>query len=214
MITIDIETKPSTDDVVIQRIRDSIKPPAQYKKPESIEKWIKENGEAKAQELIDRTALDSSSGTIFCIGLAIDEDNPIILKGGEKTILRDFFQILRDQADPAMVGALVAPTVAGHNVKGFDLPFIWHRAIIHQIQPPPFFNLYLRRYSDAVYDTMTEWDWKHFISLDNLAYSLLGEGKSGSGADVKDMVAEDIYNYCKQDVVLTRQVYKMMTFQH
>jgi len=68
MITIDIETKPSTDDVVIQRIRDSIKPPAQYKKPESIEKWIKENGEAKAQELIDRTALDSSSGTIFCIG--------------------------------------------------------------------------------------------------------------------------------------------------
>ena len=102
----------------------------------------------------------------------------------------------------------------GHNLLGFDLPFIQARSVICKVKPSRGFDL--RKYSTAaVYDTMqvwANWDRPKFPKLETLAAVLGLEGKSGRG----DLVAkwyeandwERIKGYCMQDVRLTRDVYR------
>ena len=61
-LTFDIETSPTTDEKVIAELVETVQPPANYKKPDTIEKWMDEHAQEKAQELINRTALDGSYG--------------------------------------------------------------------------------------------------------------------------------------------------------
>ena len=51
MIFFDIETLQTNDESVIEELRSTIEPPAQYKKPESIDKWMAENAEDRLNEL-------------------------------------------------------------------------------------------------------------------------------------------------------------------
>ena len=204
MITVDIETSPTTNEKVIQRLADSVKAPGNYKKQESIDKWLDDNRESEAKKLIDKTALDGTYGSIRCIGYAIDQEDPIVIIGmPENEILSVFFGIISGNR-----GQLI-----GHNVKDFDLKFIMQRAIINSVVPPSVFGDYMKRYSDITYDTMTEWaGYGKRISLENLAQALVGRGKTGNGADVFKMTDDECAKYCADDVILTRDVANKMMF--
>jgi len=210
MITLDIETSPTTDEKVIKEITDNIQPPANYKNPESIKKWMDERGQEKAKEVVEKTALDGLRGSIRCIGVAVDHDEPvIIMEDSEQATLEAFFDfVISDYVENN-----IHPLLAGHNLRGFDLPFIRHRAIINSIPLPKFFKHYYGRFSEDVYDTMLEWaGWNGRVSLNNLAYALLGRSKLGSGGEVHGMSDEQVAKYCAEDVRLTRDIYYRMTF--
>lgn len=204
---LDIETNPTTNEAVIERLTNDIHPPANYKTESAISKWWAINGEAKKQEVIQKTALDPLYGSIRCIGYAIDDDEPEILSGTEEDMLHSLMRIIIAERDSDSM----LPTIIGHNVVDFDLQFIRKRAIINQV-PMPMLERYLRRYSESVQDTMRIWaGYRDTVSLENLAQGLLGRGKSVNGAGVFEMSDDECEEYCKHDVRLTRDVYKMMS---
>src|SRR5258707_1246455 len=64
--------------------------------------------------------------------------------------------------------------IVGHNIVGFDLPFIFQRCLVHCISAKPFVNLgeYNVR---GVFDTMRHWwlaDRRGRVSLDDIAWAL------------------------------------------
>lgn len=210
MITIDIETSPTIDENIIRELTEGIRPPANYKNPESIKQWMDGVGQEKARKAVYKTALDGLRGSIRCIGVALDDEEPLVLmEDSENDTLRAFFDFMIDDYLENNVHSLVI----GHNLIGFDLPFIRHRAIVTEVGMPRLFKHYYSRFSEDVYDTMYEWaGWNGRVSLNNLAYGLLGRSKLGFGGEVHEMSDEQVVEYCAEDVRLTRDVYYKMTF--
>ena len=108
--------------------------------------------------------------------------------------------------------------LVGHNIIGFDLPFIFQRALAHSLKARPFVNLgdYNVR---GVFDTMHRW-WlgaRRHVSLDDVAWALGIE--SSKTAEVEGSKVFDLYQagkldlireYNLNDVRVTRQVYERM----
>lgn len=111
-------------------------------------------------------------------------------------------------------------TIVGHNIKEFDLRFLFQRAIINGVKPTFPLRTGSRYGGEFVFDTMTEWaGWGNRISLANLCKALDIPVKTGdiTGATVWDAVKagriHDVAEYCMADVVATREVYKRLTFK-
>jgi predicted 3'-5' exonuclease similar to PolB exonuclease domain len=129
----------------------------------------------------------------------------------EKETLTGFLNFMKG-FDPEM------DELVGHNIIGFDLPFIFQRCLVHCMPAQPFVNL-----SDyhvrGVFDTMHQW-WlgaKRSVSLDDLAWALGIE--SSKTADVEGSKVFELYQagmlaeireYNLNDVRLTRKVYERM----
>lgn len=108
--------------------------------------------------------------------------------------------------------------IVGHNVIGFDLPFIFQRCLINDICVPSLVNLgeYNVR---GVFDTMHRW-WsgaKRNVSLDDIAWALgIESSKTAAveGSKVFDLYHSgrlgEIREYNLNDVRVTRKVYERM----
>ena len=107
----------------------------------------------------------------------------------------------------------------GHNIIGFDLPFIFQRCLVHCISTQPFVNL--AEYNvRGVFDTMHHWwlgDRRRRVSLDDLAWTLGIE--SSKTADAEGSKVFDLYQagkllqireYNLNDVRVTRKIYERM----
>lgn len=169
-------------------------------------KKVDENFEA----YLAATSFDGAFGKIICIGYALDSQPADVFFGDETQILKDFWTTARE-----------ARLFVGFNLMDFDLRFIYQRSIINGVLPTQ--NLNFARYRNSpIYDCMHEWnkwDQRSHISLDTLAKALgLQSSKDGGieGKDVwkayQDHREQEIYDYCKRDVEVTRQIYKKMTF--
>lgn len=186
---------------------------------QAIQKEFKKNSKVKSspkkrENLYRWTSISGDFGKIFCIGYAIDDQPVEIIKGDETEILGKWWQIA-DKSD----------LFIGHNIMDFDLRFIFKRSIVNKIKPAArHLNLSFARYRNfPIYDTMREWEkWntQSFISLDTLAKALTLESSKDGGIDgskVYDYFLmgkyDEIYEYCKRDVTLTRQIYKRMVFE-
>src|SRR6266536_4744191 len=109
--------------------------------------------------------------------------------------------------------------IVGHNILGFDLPFIFQRCLINSISVRPFVNLgeYNIR---GVFDTMRQWwlgDRRSRVSLDDLAWALGIESSktaTAEGSKVFDLYQKgrlaEIREYNLNDVRVTRKVYERM----
>lgn len=154
------------------------------------------------------TSLDGSFGRICCLAYAIDDGEVQALAGDERSILEGFWA----QTTPST-------RFVGHNVFDFDLPFVIKRSRILGVRPSVMPSL-ARYRSHPVYDTMHEWTgWgRSSVSLHALSVALgLPTSKDDiDGSQVADYFAagklDEIVEYCKKDVALTRQVYGRMTF--
>lgn len=220
-ITIDIETIPGQQPGLRELLRAEVKAPAQYKKAESIAEWMRDNADAAAEEAWRKTALDGALGQIAVIGYAIEDQAPVAIYAqdyadGDAGLLRDFFSAIEGLR---LDGRPVKPYFIGHNISGFDLPFIFHRAIINGVPLPAGFPIHPKPWGDECFDTMTYWAGpRDRISLDSLCRALGIEGKGGmDGSQVWDYVRAgriaEVADYCAHDVKITRAAYRRLTFQ-
>lgn len=215
-IYLDIETIPCQLAGIKEDIAASMKPPGTLKKAESIAEWEKTSKPELVEEAWLKTSFDGGLGQIIAIAWAIDDGpvewlySPTTSPEGSKELLIDFFQDLKHFHSDK-------PTLIGHNIAGFDIPFLWKQAVVYNVKPPFWFPKNPKPWDSGIYDTMTQWDSKNFVSMDKLCKILGLPGKEGiTGADVWPMALEgkfeEIGAYCAKDVERTRTLYKRMTF--
>jgi 3'-5' exonuclease len=108
--------------------------------------------------------------------------------------------------------------IVGHNVIGFDLPFIFQRCLVNNIAVRPFVNLSEFNVR-GVFDTMHRW-WlgsKNRVALDDLAWALgIPSSKTDEveGSRVFELYQAgklaEIREYNLNDVRVTRKVYERL----
>lgn len=177
------------------------------------------------EDFVAKTSFDGAYGRVVCIGYAVNKDAPRVISNpdNEKKILEDFWHIAK-QCDQFI----------GHNIMDFDLRFLLQRSIVLGVKPswsrfqefgkkPWDMVKYLSfaRYNNLpIFDTMQEWsNWGSQKSgLEHIALALgIPTPKDGiDGSQVyefyKNGKLDEICDYCKRDVLVTRAVYERMTF--
>jgi len=161
------------------------------------------------QEGWENTALDPVLGRIACIGLLLvegrEEHMEVFAGSDEARLLKRFWHLVRSD-----------DYIIGHNVLGFDLPFIRVRSVVCRVRPTRQFDL--RRYStDTICDTMeiwAHWDPRRWPRLELLAKILAFPGKLGAATEVYDWWRkkqwDKIERYCGQDLRLTYKIFRRL----
>ena len=206
----DIETIPSQSAEVHERFYNAVKPPASFKKPESIEEWLRENRVNAASEAMAKTSFDGGRGHVCTIAWAFNDGESRVLHADsvekEVAVIAGFFAAL----DPYH-----SETLVGHNIARFDLRFLRQRAICLGIKLPDRRKLPRdpKPWDKTIIDTMSVWaGGTDTVSLDNLCDILGIPGKDGfDGSQVAaawhagehDRIAE----YCRDDVMRVRAIH-------
>jgi len=212
---LDIETAPTSRPEVIEYLTGKIEPPSNYKSEEAIEKWWATKGAEKTKEVVTKTALNPAFGKVIAIGVADSESGwELIAAGDEYDVLEEFYSEI-------FAGEKVRPTFAGFNIFGFDLPFLYRRAIIlgHTMLALRLAPYVTRWYNNAehVVDWMLEWTLGRYgehISMRELALALGIEGvdMNESGAEVPEMYEkgdfDGIVEHLKRDLALLAEIDK------
>lgn len=218
IIFFDIETIPTTNPDVIEDLRKKITPPNNIKKADSIALWMDENREQALNDLVAKTSFDGMYGSVACVGFTAGYD---AVFGTEDTFseydaITEFYYFINTIQDANI-------KFCGHNITGFDLPFLKHRSMILGIKPPAQLlkAMNAKPWDGCIADTMLMWnqDKQKRVSLDKLARALGIRGKDGFDGS---MVANEWFNgdrskvieYCKNDVEITRKVYNRLTFNY
>ena len=222
---IDIETCPTDNPDTVAAIRAGIRPPATYKKSESIAAWLANEGEAAAQEAVARTALDGGAGQVIAIGLARDDDAPPLVltrrpDEPEAALLVRFFDTVQawssEGAGMDAAGRPMwpdAPHFIAHNAA-FDLGFLWRRCVVLGLRPPFHLPDPNARPGKDFGCTMTSWaGHRERVSLQALCRALgLPDPKAGGGGALawqwwRDGDIERVARYCAGDVEAVRAVW-------
>jgi 3'-5' exonuclease len=203
IITLDIETIPAQRQDIKAYIAETVKPPATFKKAESIADWYKEQAPSAIIEAVEKTSFDAV---------------PQVIHGMNE---RENLIGLNDALSKVRQADWYSTAIVGHNVSAFDLRFLLQRFIVNQVKPHPIIVRGAQAKpweSEKVYDTMVQFAGTgNRISLDKLCLALGLPGKGDiSGADVWPMVQagklKEVADYCADDVIKTRAVFKRMTF--
>jgi len=190
-----------------------------------------EDTAAEEERVYQRGSLQATSGRVLSIavhvgpipgftieGLTQDQTEYVFGIDGEGNeqsearLLADFVSLMSDFD-------VECDVIVGHNIIGFDLPFIFQRCIVHNNAVRPFVTLgdYNVR---GVFDTMRLWccgDRRGRASLDDIAWTLGLE--SSKTEDVEGSRVFELYQagrlaeireYNLNDVRVTRQVYERM----
>lgn len=208
---LDVETIPCQDVSKREALVASAKPPANYKKEETIAAWREYN----AADIIAKTSFDGGIGHICQISANIGDKwsnmtvTDIELEAGNLAVFANFLADCETYAG-------MPPVIVGHNVNAFDIRFIWQRAIVLGVNLPRWFPKDPKPWGGETFDTMTAWAGQRgTVSLDNLAKYLGLEGKGGvNGSMVAQMWADgkhdEIAVYCMDDVKLVKAIHKRM----
>lgn len=214
---LDIETIPSQDPAVHAQIAESITPPGNISKPETIAAWGAEKKPALVKDAIAKTALDGSLGHICCIGWAWEDGQSVSQWIESVHDEAESFRAVLSSWEVRMGGRPYEPvTIVGHNVVNFDIRFIWQRAIILGVKMPHWFPRDPKPWGNDVFDTMTAFaGQRNTISLDRLSKALGYPGKEEiDGSMVGKLWSEgrheEIASYCRSDVERTREIHRRM----
>lgn len=223
IVYLDIETIGCDDPTVIEDIAAGITPPKNYSKPETIAKWEAEEKPALVNEAVLKTAFDGGCGRVVCIGWAVDDKPAQAVCGALETdILLPFFGAIKEAASfHYRTGSTKQPLIfAGHNIGGFDLRFLWQRAVVNGIKPPSAIPFNVKPWDTSIADTMLMWNPSpgQKTSLDRLCKALGVPTPKGEldGSKVWEYVKAgriaEIAEYCKRDVEAVRQCHRRMVF--
>ena len=204
----DCETIPVQDAEKRKLYTKRIKPPGQYKKPESIQKWL--DDENNVTEALSKTALDGAWGRLHCIGYAID-NGPLecIYDENEQGMIRNFKKLMFDKDR-------LPRRLVGHYVKGFDIPFLHKRSIVNGLGPLFDYDSKPWEYNAYCTGEMFSLERNKVPSLDTLCCALgVDSPKDGiDGSNVYDLFKQgkhqEIIDYCKQDVRAVRDIYNAL----
>ena len=195
--------------------------------PECTDKRIKDpvkiaaHIEAKRLKLRDDAALDPLTGRVCAIGyVGLIEDAEV-----EHV---DVIDAATDEAETTIIqGAMMMlgkpeARIVTWNGIGFDLPYIYKRAMVLGVNPADFdappLSAWTKKYNtDRHYDLMQIWGaWRDFVKLDTVAGLVLGEKKIETDfalflefietAEGRAKLGE----YCLQDTRLTWRLFERM----
>ena len=166
--------------------------------------------EIHLSRIIDKAALHAEYGQVLAIGTLAFSDKGEefdILHGSDEALLIERFWELASKADAS------GSSLVGHNIFGFDLPFLVRRSYLHSIAPPcqllPSRGRYWNR---PWFDTMSAWslgEYQARISLDRFAKHLGLEGKSGSGkyfAKLYEENQKEALDYLRTDLKVSKRI--------
>ena len=194
----DCETGPLPDDQ-LNRLMPKFEPPANYTNEEKIAAWLKD----KQADWKDKAALSALTGRVLAIGIRYSTGVEVIMQNDddEAQILRDFWH--------DCLNFEFADLWVGHNIIGFDLPFLMRRSMLLGV-PVPHVIRPMRYFDPRFIDTMEKWDLgtHERISLDTLSKALGVGAKSGSGKDFAKLWREDrdaALAYLRHDLELTEK---------
>src|SRR5262245_61495456 len=175
-------------------------------------------------------SLNATSGRVLSIALHIGPIPGLSFEGIEQKESEYVFGIDRDGFEEGEKRALLqflshlndfeaeTDELVGHNILGFDLPFIFQRCLVNEI--PVQSLVYLaEQNAGVVFDTMHRW-WlgaRRTVSLDDLSWALgIASSKTAEveGSKVFDLYQagklELIREYNLNDVRVTRKVYERL----
>lgn len=213
IIWIDIETIPSGDLPTTEEMISYA--PGNMKKEETIRAWA-DNAENK-MAIHKKKSLSWLEAQVICIAYAVD-DGPlnIVFSTDEQNVISMFAEKI--QAIEPVVGKQSAFIFAGHNIREFDLPILYLRAL-------KYGNVVLQRAlpseakSGRIIDTIELFSltaWRKLMKMSDLAtFFGLPVKTEMSGETVYDEYLagnyEKIKNYCMEDVGTNRQLYGILT---
>jgi hypothetical protein len=224
---IDLETIPDQSPGARQEFIDNVQAPGNYKKPESIAKWLEDNAESIGDKEYRDTSFDGMYGQICVIGWALDggEINSVSYRDDfmdEKSLLISFFNQLSDQLGTVdqriREGCYIPIDWCAHNGTNFDFRFLWQRCVINGVKPSVRIPYDAKPWGDVI-DTLYLWKGVKTKggSLDAIckAFGIPGKGDM-DGSKVWDAVKngeiDKIAEYCRDDVDKLRQIHKRMMF--
>ncbi len=210
----DIETLPTNDEQVIKRLADSIRPPGNIKKKESIDAWMEENYEQELKEKIKKTSLDAAYGRVACIAWDDGFLTTSFKNMSEYEVISDFYESIENTG---------IETFSGHNIAGFDLKFLKQRSMILGIKPPANIlkAMNAKPWDDCIKDTMLMWDSdkNKMMSLDTMCWLFgvkhdMPDFNGSMVADTWKTNPQKVIDYCIADVKAERELYYKMVFDN
>jgi len=228
--TLDIET------LALTGFRDRVGPKLErdyrlgYMRTEQQQRYL-EDIAAEEERVYQLGSLNSTSGRILSIAVHVGSVPGFEIAGLTTTSTEHVFGIDADGNEQEEAEALKGflrlmsdydsecDLIVGHNIVGFDLPFIFQRCLANNIAVKPFIDLSEFRVQ-GVYDTMRAWwlgDRRSRVGLDDIAWALGFESSKTSeveGSRVFDLYQAgklaEIREYNLNDVRVTRKVYERM----
>lgn len=208
-IFLDLEVIPGCDWYMEEQAT-KVSAPANYVNPDAIEKWMVMQGNGKKEQARHATGLIPIYGQIICIGFAVN-DGPVMTLYGtdEKDLIKRFYQELSDRK-------VQRHRWVGHNVVGFDLPYLWTRSVVHHLDSAFLPDKQIKPWEmDKAFDTLYQLAGKDFKghSLGNVCkvFGIPDNYPDVDGSMIWDMyregLAESIQQYCANDVCMTRQLF-------
>ena len=216
-ITIDLETIPVQQEALKNIVRSKVTHPKTMKVEKTIAKWEAEQRPQAELDAILKTSFSPLFGEIIVIGFAIEDgevfDIHRMKNESENSMLSRFWKVLDN-----LLGANNSITWIGHNVTSFDLPFLYNRCMINNVKPISL-PRNPKAWSKQVFDTLYEVMGNNVAggSLDTISTILGLGGKDGmDGSQVWPEYQagniDKIADYCRNDVNLTREIYKRILF--
>ena len=175
-------------------------------------------------------SLVATSGRVLSIAVHVGSVAGVEIEGVEQSVSEHVFGIDSDGQEQSEQQALTdflalmrsfdpdIDEIVGHNVIGFDLPFVFQRCLVNNIMVRPFVNLGEFNVR-GVYDTMHRW-WlgsRNRVALDDLAWALAIESSKTEeveGSRVFELYQAgrlaEIREYNLNDVRVTRKVYERL----
>lgn len=205
-VYLDIETLPADWTVDQAKAYAAANIPGNLKKEDTIKAWVEEH----AVKVHRRTSLDSLHARILCVGMALEdgEVETAYNEAGDDAGIR----AILDWMLPRLAGDVV---YVGHNIAGFDIPFLMHTA--WRLEHPIARVLPRAPRSRVVVDTQEMWKATDYRAdrtrlADIAAFlGLEGKGEGLAGDKVYDawLAGEHdrIRAYCAQDVALVRTIH-------
>jgi hypothetical protein len=227
--TLDIET------LALSGFRDRVGPKLEkdlrlgYMRFEQQQRYL-EDIAAEEERVYQLGSLNSTSGRVLSIAVHVGQVPGFEIEGltqGQSEYAFGIDTAGNEQEEAQALGDFLVlmsdfdvecDEIVGHNIIGFDLPFIFQRCLANNIAVKPFVNLgeYNVR---GVFDTMRGW-WlggRQRVGLDDVAWALGFESSKTSeveGSKVFDLYQAgklaEIREYNLNDVRVTRKVYERM----
>lgn len=180
------------------------------------------------EEGFRKTSLDGALGRILCIGYNEQDGFGKSVAHGcfgwneiDQNFEMDEAKMLNEFWDYLKGFNLNRDIIIGHNILGFDLPFIKKRSLVCEVEQTVNFDCY-KYQKKTVFDTMLHfdswvWNKEGSTSLKKLAYAfgldcpkeVLGE------LNVYDAFCagefRKLHDYCKADVKATHLIWRKLT---
>lgn len=179
------------------------------------------------EKFVSRAALSPLTGQVLAVGFCgvkTDEDS----SNGPNKVVTIFVDATRTEKEliEEVLETIVATIedngyVVGHNIIGFDIPFLIRRGLFYGIEPSPILKKELLTYhSQRLIDTIRYWQFgnrmEEMVKLDTLAKFFGTTRKNGNGAIFyKSFLGTpeeqlEALRYLENDIVMTTEIASKM----